>query len=113
MNDERIHFFLECIQNADDNDYKNGVKPFLRLSISPQQIQLDCNENGFKEEDVRDLCSVGESPKVAKKATEGHVGFIGEKGIGFKSFFKVAERVYVHSPPLFDKKRELSMITPL
>ena len=116
MNDERIHYVLECIQNADDNDYEAGVKPFLRLSVSPQQIQLDCNEKGFKEEHVRALCSVGKSTKSAQKATEGYVGYIGEKGIGFKSVFKVAERVYVHSPPfsfMFDKTRELGMITPL
>jgi hypothetical protein len=115
LNDAPTHFVLECIQNADDNDYTAGLEPFLRLSASSQLIQLDCNEIGFKEKHVRALCSVGASTKSKQKTTGGHVGYIGEKGIGFKSVFKVAEVVYVYSPPYsfkFDKRQELGMITP-
>jgi len=113
--DVPTRFVLESIQNADDNDYEAGIKPFLRLSVAPKQIRLDCNEKGFKEDHVRAICSVGQSTKSKQKATEGKIGFIGEKGIGFKSVFKLAERVYIHSPPfsfMFDKRRELGMITP-
>jgi hypothetical protein len=107
------HFVLECIQNADDNHYLN-VEPFLRISVYRNRIQIDCNERGFELKDVQSLCSVGESTKVIKE--NGPRRYIGEKGIGFKSVFKVAERVQICSPPYFfefDAKGELGMITPI
>lgn len=59
---------------------------------------------------MKAICSVGESTKAAK------VGYIGEKGIGFKSVFKVAQQVHIYSHPFyfkFDKRQELGMITPI
>ena len=47
-------------------------------------------ENGFREEDVRALCDIAQSTKVNKK-------FIGQKGIGFKSVFKVTTTPVIHS----------------
>jgi hypothetical protein len=41
--------------------------------------------------------------------------YVGEKGIGFKSVFTVADRVYINSGPYsfyFDKRAPLGMITP-
>lgn len=74
---------------------------------------MDCNERGFQLEDVKAICSVGKSTKGVEE--NGKRGYIGEKGIGFKSVFKVAERVYIYSHPFyfkFDRRKELGMITP-
>ena len=41
------------------------------------------NEQGFSAENIRALCDVGNSTK------KGSAGYIGKKGIGFKSVFRV------------------------
>jgi len=113
LNSTETHFILECIQNADDNQYID-VEPFLRISVYRDRIRIDCNEKGFEPQDVKSLCSVGESKKVIRE--NGQRRYIGEKGIGFKSVFKVAERVQICSPPYFfefDARGELGMITPI
>jgi hypothetical protein len=110
LNSVDTHFVLECIQNAADNQYTPEVEPFLRIHAQPDRIQLDCNEKGFTPADVRAICKVGGSNKTSKK------GFIGAKGIGFKSVFKIAQEVYIYSPPYsfrFDKGQELGMIIPI
>lgn len=43
------------------------------------------NEIGFSEENIRALCDVGNSTKKGQSA-----GYIGKKGIGFKSVFRVS-----------------------
>ncbi|KAE8443772.1 hypothetical protein EG329_001366 [Mollisiaceae sp. DMI_Dod_QoI] len=104
------HFVLECIQNAADNRYKAGVEPFLRICAQWDRIQLDCNETGFTPADIEAICGVGGSNKTSKE------GFIGAKGIGFKSVFKIAQEAHIYSPPYsfkFDKGRELGMIIPI
>jgi hypothetical protein len=104
------HFVLECIQNAADNHYKPEVEPLLRICARSDRIQLDCNEAGFTPADIKAICRVGGSNKTSKK------GFIGAKGIGFKSVFKIAQEAHIHSPPYsfkFDKGRELGMIIPI
>jgi hypothetical protein len=87
----KTHFILELIQNADDNDYTDGTDPQIRIALSESALKVWNNENGFSQENVRALCSVGRSTK-SKKA-----GFIGEKGIGFKSVFQVSNRPEIHS----------------
>lgn len=87
----KTHFVLELIQNADDNAYEIGVDPEIHLEISPSALRVWNNERGFTQENVRALCSVGESTKSKK------VGFIGEKGIGFKSVFQVSDTPEIHS----------------
>lgn len=52
---------------------------------------LECNENGFNDNNLRAICSVGNSSKT------GNQGYIGEKGIGFKSVFMVAWKVHIQS----------------
>lgn len=52
---------------------------------------VDCNEDGFTEADLRAICSVGESTKSTS------YGYIGAKGIGFKSVFIPAWKVEVQS----------------
>lgn len=52
---------------------------------------VECNEDGFTEANLRAICSIGQSSKT------GAQGYIGEKGIGFKSVFKVAWKVHIQS----------------
>ncbi len=87
------HFILELIQNADDNNYPDGVVPQIGFDIKPNRLEVRNNELGFAEGNVRALCSVGDSTKSKEK----RLGFIGEKGIGFKSVFTVSNAPEVHS----------------
>ncbi|KAL1647128.1 hypothetical protein SLS58_002899 [Diplodia intermedia] len=88
-------FLYELIQNADDNGYSraeaNCDDPFISFSLYPDQLVIDSNEDGFTTEDVQAICGVGRSTKSTAR------GYIGERGIGFKSVFKVAHRVHVQS----------------
>jgi len=78
------HFLLEIIQNAEDNHYHDGVAPELLLILDRKNLAVINNERGFSETDVNSLCSVGNSSKKNHKQE----GYIGEKGIGFKSYFR-------------------------
>ena len=79
---------------ADDNHYPAHTVPELRISIAQDGTHLtfDNNEVGFTPKNVRALCSMGESTKLAADPR-----FIGNKGIGFKSVFKMTSRPRVHS----------------
>ena len=115
---KETRFLYELIQNAEDNSYStakaNGKKPFLAFKIHPDRIILDSNEDGFSESNIRAICSVGNSTK------KHSAGYIGEKGIGFKSVFKIAQKVHIQSGPFsfaFSHTQEddddgLGMITP-
>ena len=78
---------------------RRAKSPSLRFEVCQQEIDGESgpvlivhnNETGFREEHVQALCRVGESTK--KKAQ----GYIGEKGIGFKSVFRITECPYVFS----------------
>lgn len=106
------HFVLELIQNADDNTYTHGIAPQIRISLTPKELTIWNNEQGFRPENVTALCSVGQSTK-AKKA-----GFIGEKGIGFKSVFQVSDTPEIHSNgfhfrfDMSDPEKHLGYIVP-
>ena len=52
------------------------------------------NEVGFREENIKAICDVGFS---TKKNEDGYKGYIGEKGIGFKSVFLVSSRPHIFS----------------
>ena len=95
------HFVLELIQNADDNDYHalllSGQNPHeevpaLKFIISSHAITVLNNEVGFSEKNVRAICDVGKSTKGAHRS-----GYIGQKGIGFKSVFRVTDTPEIHS----------------
>ncbi|KAL6078452.1 DUF3883 domain-containing protein (Fragment), variant 3 [Balamuthia mandrillaris] len=117
------HFILELLQNAEDNRYPADARPELELCLmscfSFFQAEegeeggggdeeeenvvnrerhegvflLLNNEVGFDERDVNAICMVGDSTKAQKKA----LGYIGEKGIGFKSVFKVTDHPHIFS----------------
>ena len=77
-----MHFVLELIQNADDNQYKE--RPRLVFVINSDSIDIYNNELGFQENNIQALCDIGKSTKGKHKQ-----GYIGQKGIGFKSIFTV------------------------
>ncbi|XP_060795619.1 uncharacterized protein wu:fj29h11 isoform X3 [Neoarius graeffei] len=97
------HFVLELIQNADDNSYPLDRKedPALAFVVQKDCITILNNECGFEEKNVRAICDVGKSTKGKHTC-----GYIGQKGIGFKSVFKVTDCPEIHSNGfhiLFDK----------
>ncbi|KAK1512450.1 uncharacterized protein CCOS01_14690 [Colletotrichum costaricense] len=91
----KARFVFELLQNADDNTYAKasslGSKPFVSFRVFPRKIVVECNEDGFTQENLEAICAVGQSSKT------GAQGYIGEKGIGFKSVFMVAHKVHIQS----------------
>ncbi|RAL54444.1 hypothetical protein DM860_001572 [Cuscuta australis] len=86
------HFLLELVQNADDNIYLENVEPTLTFILHDKGIVVLNNEQGFSAKNIRALCDVGNSTK------KGHSsGYIGKKGIGFKSVFRVTDAPEIHS----------------
>ena len=93
---EDIHFIFELIQNAEDNLYSPDEEPTLsfhllesdptKTSDSDGALLVSNNELGFNKRNVDALCSVGDTTKSKQD------GYIGEKGIGFKSVFLVTAR---------------------
>lgn len=114
------HFIFELVQNAEDNDYQPQIQPWLRFEVSQQEVAgkqqtalaVHNNEVGFQEKHVRAICQVGKSTK--NKA----LGYIGEKGIGFKSVFRITNCPYVFSNgfrfclPEQDEETGLGYIVP-
>ncbi|ERS97468.1 hypothetical protein HMPREF1624_05636 [Sporothrix schenckii ATCC 58251] len=92
-------FVFELLQNYDDNHYDSDRgPPSVAFHIYPDRIVASCNENGFTEENVSAICSVGQSSKKkTNNQLAGDVGYTGEKGIGFKSVFMAAEEVHIQS----------------
>ena len=88
-------FVFELLQNADDNHYTkaraNADVPFVSFQVYPRRIVLECNEDGFIKENLEAICNIGKSSKT------GAQGYIGEKGIGFKSVFMVAWKAHIQS----------------
>ncbi|KAI8677873.1 hypothetical protein NCS55_00505600 [Fusarium keratoplasticum] len=97
---DRMHFLLELLQNADDCQYSPGVTPTVSLTYKEYgngratTLRVDCNEIGFHSENVRAICGFCESSKPAAK---DHNRTTGEKGMGFKSVFEVADAVWISS----------------
>ncbi len=116
------HFIFELIQNAEDNEYDNRVKPSLRFVLyrsgilpgyeANPMLLIENNEKGFEEQDVKSICDTGESKKTKQQ------GFIGEKGIGFKSVFRVTSCPHIFSNgynfklPEKDENSNLGYIVP-
>ncbi|CAL8101226.1 unnamed protein product [Prunus armeniaca] len=97
-----IHFLMELIQNAEDNEYKKGVEPTLEFVLTkkditgtgaPATLLVFNNEVGFSRKNIDSICSIGRSTKKGKRQQ----GFIGEKGIGFKSVFLVSSQPHIFS----------------
>ncbi|KAJ6836182.1 uncharacterized protein M6B38_326795 [Iris pallida] len=85
------HLLLELVQNADDNVYPKDVDPTLVFILQDTGITVLNNEKGFCAENIKALCDIGNSTK------KGSAGYIGNKGIGFKSVFRVTDAPEIHS----------------
>lgn len=95
------HFILELIQNAEDNEYVEGDDAKLVFELKPDDpthtpgaegcLCVLNNEVGFQPKHVVSICSAGDTTKSKRD------GYIGEKGIGFKSVFVVSSRPHVFS----------------
>ncbi|KAL5596300.1 hypothetical protein FOVSG1_009989 [Fusarium oxysporum f. sp. vasinfectum] len=112
------HFILELIQNADDNQYDSEIVPSLRLALynngGHRYFRSDCNEVGFTFKQLDALTRIGQSTKAA--TIDNSKSCIGEKGIGFKSVFKVADVVHVASGFYefkLDRNARIGMILPI
>ncbi|CEM29646.1 unnamed protein product [Vitrella brassicaformis CCMP3155] len=94
----RAHCLFELIQNAEDNTYhpSSSAPPSLtfRLVTDPRcpALYVMNNEVGFSGADVEALCDVGASTKSERREE-----MIGEKGIGFKSVFRLSDTPEVYS----------------
>ncbi|PQQ17194.1 uncharacterized protein Pyn_20832 [Prunus yedoensis var. nudiflora] len=97
-----VHFLMELIQNAEDNEYSEGVDPSLEFVITsrditgtgaPATLLVFNNEKGFSPKNIESICSVGRSTKKGNRKR----GYIGEKGIGFKSVFLITAQPYIFS----------------
>ncbi|KAJ5724661.1 hypothetical protein N7493_006389 [Penicillium malachiteum] len=88
-------FIFELLQNADDNQFTLAAardeQPSISFKVFPDRIIIECNEDGFTKVNLSAICSVGESTKSASH------GYIGAKGIGFKSVFIAAWKVEIQS----------------
>lgn len=91
------HFIYELIQNADDNFYshaiENGQLPELVITLSNDRIVFENNENGFRRANVE---AISQAATSTKQRTADQT-FTGEKGIGFKACFKIADKVHIES----------------
>lgn len=76
------------LQNAEDNEYLQGVDPSLEFVITskditatgaPATLLIFNNERGFSPKNIDSICSVGRSTKKGNRKR----GYIGEKGTPF------------------------------
>ncbi|KAJ6672190.1 ATP/DNA BINDING PROTEIN-RELATED [Salix viminalis] len=83
-----VHFLMELIQNAEDNEYLEGVDPSLEFVLTsrditntgaPATLLVFNNEKGFSAENINSICAVGNSTKKGNRKR----GYIGEKGAFF------------------------------
>ncbi|TVU50337.1 hypothetical protein EJB05_01705, partial [Eragrostis curvula] len=97
-----VHFLMELIQNAEDNEYPFDVAPALEFVITEKDITATGanstllvfnNERGFSPANIESICRIGRSTKKGNR----HLGYIGEKGIGFKSVFLVSSQPHIFS----------------
>ena len=121
---EHIHFIFELIQNAEDNTYEDPLlyPPSLSFRLtkadptgsrgSDGALIIQNNEIGFNHANVDAICAVGKTTKNKEQ------GYIGEKGIGFKSVFRVTKNPHIFSNgyhfclPERDEQTGLGYIVP-
>jgi hypothetical protein len=103
---DETHWILELIQNADDNTYAAGCVPSITFRRERETVVVVNNEVGFREKNVRAICSIADSTKERK------AGQIGRKGIGFKACFSVSDRPEIHSGGFHFELHTESKIVP-
>lgn len=91
--DARLIF--ELLRNADENSFTRAQArneaPFVTFKIAPSYIILESNEDGFNTENITAISAIEKTSKLGSR------GYIGEKGIGFKSVFIAAYKVHIQS----------------
>ncbi|KAM1788589.1 hypothetical protein ACFX11_038852 [Malus domestica] len=98
-----VHFLMELIQNAEDNEYPEGVDPSLEFVITsrditaagaPATLTVFNNEKGFSLKNIESICSVGRSTKKGNRKR----GYIGEKVFRFanSTAFLVNLQILLH-----------------
>lgn len=92
---DSLRFIFELIQNVDDCDFAqpDDCKLDMRFDFEHGEIILTYNEVGFTPFNVFSITGIAEAAKNIS-ATKDEIG---EKGIGFKSVFGVADRVLIRS----------------
>lgn len=89
-------FIKELLQNADDCSYSESVgEPCFLWQTNGNLITTYYNEEGFTKANVRSITAIGESTK--KQVLSESSTHTGEKGVGFKTVFAVANEVAIHS----------------
>lgn len=78
------HFIYEIIQNAEDSTYSKNRKAELEFNLLKNGVLVLSNQDGFNDDNVRSICVMASGVKTANKDQ-----FIGEKGLGFRSVFKI------------------------
>lgn len=82
--DYNVSIFFS-LQNAEDNEYSEGVDPSLEFVVTsrditatgaPATLLIFNNERGFTPRNIDSICSVGRSTKKGNRRR----GYIGEKG---------------------------------
>ncbi|CAH0046527.1 unnamed protein product [Clonostachys solani] len=109
--DVSTHFIQELLQNADDNDYACEA-PTIKFTYKHGFLRVDCNEVGFTPANVDAICAIRKSTKIG---TDTSACYTGEKGIGFKSVFRIADVVWISTGNYifkFDKSRRFGMVSP-
>lgn len=108
-NDSYINdrFMYELIQNVDDCKYASvsDCKLKIKFDFENDTLKLAYNELGFRPKDVIAISDIGNSTKNHHKSLDqkesgledADLIEIGEKGIGFKSIFGLADKVYIRS----------------
>ncbi|KAF5638772.1 het domain protein [Fusarium tjaetaba] len=107
-------FLFELLQNADDNAYGDQT-PHVALRYDGRYLSIESNELGFSKKNVVSICKFSQSTKASKSTGPSDRNFIGEKGIGFKSVFMIATKVWIksgHYSFSLDQSRLLGEISP-
>lgn len=84
----------------------------MKIIFHNEFLHIRSNQIGFSEDDIEAICAVGFSTKKSKTSTDS---LIGEKGIGFKSVFRVADLVWLSSRGYhikWDRNRKFGVLAP-
>lgn len=96
----------------DDTPYHDTSTPSVTFTYTPGFLRVDSNQTGFAAKDIDAICSIGSS---TKKGDTDHMQSIGEKGIGFKSIFRVARKVWLSSREysiMWDRAAKFGALVP-
>jgi hypothetical protein len=92
--DNRAHFILELLQNAEDALARRSGwhgKRSVNFALSRDALRVAHFGNSFDERDVRGICGIAESTK------DKDLTAIGRFGIGFKSVYAFTPRPEIYS----------------